>query len=316
MRVDLILSDRKCYSYEAYAAERVVRYFIGAKIPHQLIYLSDGILVDYMNYIKTEPPSWTLSFSYLTPYQKPFCDVLNLPQFLWVSDMNIPLALHFIGSSFGRVGLRNWQLCQKLAAPNFFFLPQGVDSAKKVSSRQFDVVLFENLVSLNFLEQTWKEIFSEQAIEQIKRAICLGEPLEVKPYYFYVESYLNAQKVSVIVEKFKKVSTHIFGEHAGNNWLKFLPITTHLHAPLPYIEHFEVLKMSKIAIIEPTSEWYLPALAAGCLPLPPDEEQAHYYLSHSKEREALIEEIKHKIEIPTWEQQTEQLFKVMTQKSV
>jgi hypothetical protein len=310
MRVDLLLADRRSYTYTAHAARHVSKYFERIPISHQLIYLNDGALRDYLFYIQHSPPKWTLSFTSLTFHQQPLCDMIRIPHCFWLEG-SFAQAIHLLGSSYGKVGIENQAFCQKLAAANVFFLPPGVEKNVHHDQETFDVVLFADLLDFSFLEKTWRELFSFEEIKSIKKAIQCADPFVAKPYFFYVEQYLNAQKTYHTVTRFKDVKLDLFGGHAGNNWLLRLTPNIHLHAPLPFSEFFEVLKASKIALVEPASQWYLPAIAAGCLPLSPDEETVKYYLSHPDERQKTLEKLQHKVLEQSWEKQIKLLLEYM-----
>ena len=310
MRVDLLLADRRCYTYEAYAARHVSRCFERASIAHRVIYLSDGALQAYLFHVQSSPPNWTLSFVNLIPHHTPLCDVIGIPHFFWLAE-SFSYAIHLLNSAYCKVGVSNQSLCQRLGSNNVVFLPSGVEEQTEREKKVFEVVLFTDLLDLSFLEKTWGELFPSKAIALIKRAIQLGDPIEAMPYFYYVEQYLNAQKTLQSVRAFKEVQLDIFGEHAGNNWLVRLPRSINLHTPLPFTEHFEVLKTSKIALLDPTSIWYLPAIAAGCLPLSPDEEKVKYYLAHPAEREKCLEELKVNLSERGWNQQTKHLVDLM-----
>jgi hypothetical protein len=310
MRVDLLLSNQSCYTYEAYAARHVSRCLKNLHLAHQLIYLSDGLLQDYLISLQEAPPAWTLSFVNLTPHKKPLCDVMRIPHFLWLEE-SVGSAFHYLNSTFGKIGVHDSELCKKLSASNVLLLPHGVDTQICEEKKVFEVVVFADLLDLAFLEKTWNELFEPHAITSIKKAIALKDPFQIPAYFFYVEQYLKAQKTVQRVATFHKIALTIFGEHAGNKWLQILPHNIHLHTQLPYIEHFEVLKRSKIALMDPSSHWYLPAIQAGCLPLPAHEETIHFYLTHPKEREKSLQKLRAKALDHTWEKQVNQLINLM-----
>lgn len=229
-RVDLILTDRRCYTDEAYGAAQVCKFFNRAQIPYHTFYLNDGALHDYLVYIQHSPPDWTLSFV----SQPPLWDVTRIPHFLWLDE------------SF----------------------PHGVEMACGDILKVYDVVLFADL----------------------------------NP---------EAEKTVECTAAFQHTPLDVFGEHAGNNWLVRLPQTVKLHAKLPFREHFEVLQEAKIIIAKPNDPWYWQAIAANCLPLPPDEGIVTYFLTHPTERGKKIEPLKKKVQERTWENQINRLIELM-----
>lgn len=309
MRIDLLLANRKFYTWENYAAKEVEKVFEKHRIAHRKIFLSDGHLQDYLSHIHHDPPTWTLSFENLTPHEKPLCDVLRIPHFYWVHG-SFGSAVRYLTSDFGRVGLSDEALCQRLANPRFIHLPQGVDSTPASVDKRYDVVFFADLIDLDFLHATWEELFSAEEIQRIKDSIKFKEPLQAASLFFYAEQYLNAQKDYQIMTSLKDVRLDVFGEHAGNNWLTRLPDSVYLHSKLPYIEHFEILKESKIVLLEPASEWYWPAVALDCLPLPPSQEKVSYFLSHPEERHKTLAKLKPLQR--SWEKQTQALIEYMS----
>lgn len=309
MRIDLLLADRRYYTYEGYAAKHVCCQLKGMHLEHQCIYLSDGNLVDYLAYAQNSPPNWTLSFVNLLPQRTPLCDVLRIPHFFWLEG-SFSQAMHFLDSTYGKVGMGDASLCQKITAPNIYFLLHGVDRAAS-EEKKFDVVCFADLLAFSFLENTWKELFSAEEIVTIKQAISRSDLLGSSSHFFYVEQYLIAQKTYQMATAFKEVKVDIFGEHAGTHWLVQLPKNMRLHTPLPFSEHFEVLKASKMVLAEPNSPWYLPAIASGCLPVSADEKEVTHFLKYPEARESSLKRLQDKLKGQSWEHQVCRLLEIM-----
>jgi hypothetical protein len=308
MLIDLILTDRRFYTYEGYVAGQVKQVFEKWSVPHRILYLTDGGLSDYLSTIQTDRPDWTLGFSMLTPHQRPLCDLIQIPHFYWTEGSITP-ALNFLQSEFGKVGIHDQRIGSNY--PNVYYLPHGVNRSRQETNFPFDLVLFADLVDLNFLRETWLEVLSMEQIERVERAIELEDPLQAGPQFAYAEKYLKARETyQMIMGLGQEVRLDVFGEHAGNNWLIRLPSHVHLHAPLPYSEHFEVLRASKMVPISPSNPWYFPAIAAGSLPMTPD--RVTYYLNHPHERKRELDRLKPQQLERTWESQIEKLMGYMS----
>lgn len=309
MLVDLILADRRYYTFEGYAAARVTQSFDALGVAYRRIYLADGALQDYLAATEEHAPNWTLSFANLTPHHKPLCDILQIPHFYWVEGSFGP-AVHFMEAEFAKVGLCDEHLCAQLPQEKAVFLPPGAEAVSHVQKR-FSVVLFEDFIDTTFLEKTWCEVFAENEESAIRRAIHVENPLQAGAQFSYAEQYLKALKTTQSLKTLQGIPLDVFGDHVGCNLLLQLPPTTHLHAPLPYAEHLEVLKESAIAILDPTSPWYWSAVAAGCLPLSANREQVWHYLASPDEREKEVERLSHFLPQRTWKMQTQQLIRSM-----
>lgn len=311
MCIDLLLSDRRSYTFEGYASRQVIGALDSLQVPHRIIYLNEGLLHDYFSLLNDAPPRWTLSFTPITPHKMPFCEVIQIPHFYWVESSCAP-ALHYLESRLAKIGIPDLNICKKLNNAQAICLPHGIDTTLSPDTKLFEVVAFADLMELSLLEKRWEELFSTKEIERIKKAVRRENPVEAEEQFYYAEQYLHAQITLRVVETWlSTVNLDLFGEHAGNNWLQRLSPYVHLHASLPYTEHFEVLKASKVVLLESTSPWYFPALAAGCLPLPVGEESLHYYLTHQKERDEKIGLLKENL-LKTWMKQTQQLIEIMS----
>lgn len=311
MSVDLLLSDRRSHTFEGHASRQVIGALNSLQVPHRVVYLNEGLLHDYLSLLHHSPPRWTLSFTHITPHHKPLCEVIQIPHFYWVEG-SCASALHYLQSSFAKVGIPDLNICKKLNNAQALFLPHGIDPTLSPDTKLFEVVMFADLIDPPLLEKRWEELFSPKEIESIKKAVELENPVEAGEQFYYAEQYLQAQSTLKAVEALQaSVKLDLFGEHAGNNWLLRLSPHVHLHAQLPYTEHFEVLKASKVALLDPASSWYLPALAVGCLPLPAEEKSILYYLSHPEARDAKTTLLKEKL-LKTWMHQTQQLIEIMS----
>jgi hypothetical protein len=309
MRVDLLLADRRWYTYEAYAARHACYQLACLKIPHQCVYLYDGSLTDYLLYVQDSPPNWTLSFVNLLPHCTPLCDMMRVPHFFWL-EASFAQAVHYLNSTYGKVGINCASAYDKISAPNVYFLPFGIEETKPEKAI-FDLVFFADLLALAFLEKTWQELFSADEVAAIRTQIEKNDPFGCLSHYFYIEQYLNAQKTYRAVSSFKEVKLDIFGEHAGTNWLVQLPAHIHLHTQLPFTEHFEVLRTSKMILAEPGSLWYGPAIASGCLPVSADEKEVNYYLTYPEERKKRLSILQETLRGRSWEKQVGRLVEIM-----
>jgi hypothetical protein len=310
MRVDLLLSDRKCYTYEGYMAAKSASLFTQLGMACRILYLQDGLFGEYLIQVHNHPPDWTLGFTNLTPHQKPFCDILSIPHFFWLEN-SFGQAFHFLSAAYGKIGLNNESLCKRLPSDKVLFLPQGVELACTSLRKEFEIVLFGDLLDLSFLEKTWQELFSPAEIGGIKKAIQEEDLLLAGPLFFYAEQYINARQTQMDLKSLvHSGQIDIFGNHAGNNWLCRLPKHMHLHCALPYREHFEVLKMSKILWATPENPWYWASVAASCLPLH-DPEEIIYFLREDAEREKKLEKLREKVLERNWEGQIRKLIQFM-----
>lgn len=311
MLVDLLLTDKRYYTFEGYATRKVSHILEEKGIACRVIDLSAGMLQPYITSLMKRSPTWTLSFSNLTPHCKPLCDMVKIPHFYWVEDSPGP-ALHYVQSSHGKMGLSDELLCKQLDCTQAVFLPHGVERVPACTVKKMGVVVFADLIELSCLEKTWQKNLGLTQIESIQRAIEEGDPLLASLQFTDAESYLNAQKTREALSTLAGLRIDVFGQHVGCDWLVRLPEGIRLHSLLPYIEYFEVLKHSAMILANASSIWYWPAIAAGCLPLPPDKEQIDYYLAHPQKRAEILEQ--HARELPhrTWVNQVEKVIQVMS----
>ncbi len=148
-----------------------------------------------------------------------------------------------------------------------------------------------------------------------------------------------------LIESMQGVRIDVFGEHIGNQWLQRLKNKqdVFLHWSLPYTEHFEVLRRSKLLLrhqipgSEGADEWVFPALCCGCLPLSNDapflmqhlgkalpyyssfqeiHSLAHHFLKRPQERMETTESLKQKI-LPahSWSARGKELLAYLKTKS-
>ncbi len=279
MRIDLLLTSRRAYTYENYVADRVTPLFQKHNIPYKKIVLCDGVFQDYIRYIFDNPPHHMVSFDSMLSYQAPFCDLVSLPQFMWACNSQSE-AVPFVGSKFGKVGLPN-----PSDLPNTVYLPHGVESIKP-QKNQFDVVFFSPLVDLACLK--------EREVDSLA----------------YEEEYQRADRAFEVISSAQGYTLDVFGSHIGANWYRRLPkgASIHLHAPLAFTGHFDVLSKSKVVILDPLDRaWALHAAAAGCLPLRTDQKDLHaqiaLFLADEKKRQKALLGYQEQIEGQTWEKQ-------------
>ncbi|MFZ0565470.1 MAG: glycosyltransferase [Chlamydiales bacterium] len=361
MRIDCLLQERKGYTFECYAAAQFAKV-LGSCF--QTIYLGDGVLQDYLLHLQKTPPDWTIAFTDLLLQDKPLCDIIQIPHFFWVEG-SLSTAVHYLPSKYARVGVSDLAYCKRLAQPNLCFMPHAVDLAlanERYEKRPFEVVLFADLVDTDCMIESWETLFSKEIVALMRRCCdrCLRNreflPIEgiareleesrimpnevsLNDLLYGVESYLKARRISELIGSFEGVRLDVFGEHVGNNWLKRLKNSEwiYLHAKLPFTEHFEVLKLSKMVLLDvldatdSLEKWFLPALAAGCFPLINETpylkellgenqalfypsrdwkkmmEKVHYFLSHPSSRQALIDRLQEEL-LPdhSWEKRAKQ----------
>lgn len=270
MRFDLVLGDRKSYTYEGYSAKCVAAQLEKKNIPFKIIYLSDGIFNDYLRFLQNDPPTSMINFIDLFQHDYPFCDMVQVPQFFWTQH-SISEAAHFLNSQYGKIGLP-----QASPFPQTVVLSSGVENTSK-EKPIFDTVFFSPLVDLDDLEKIWEDFYPQNIIALLKKIIQTEVTSEEIIKTFKTESlslilrgverYRKAKRAYEIISTFEGGYLDVFGEHIGNNWLKRLPNAKwiRLHYKLPYIEHLEVLKKSKQVIIDPLEpHWIAPAIAYGC----------------------------------------------------
>ena len=161
------------------------------------------------------------------------------------------------------------------------------------------------------LEKTWQDNLPLSKIKSIQQAIEKKDPLLAGLQFMDAESYLNAQKTREALSVLPGLRIDVFGNHVGGDLLMRMPDGIRLHSVLPYIDHFEVLRHSAIILASASSPWYQPAIAAGCLPLPPDKEQIDYYLAHPEQRAEVLELLAQELPHMTWECQVEKVIQVM-----
>lgn len=323
MRIDLLLTSRSAITYETHAANRVAAVCEKRGIPYKKIFLSDGVLQDYVRYVAEDPPKRILSFDPILPYETPFCDLVGVPQLMWAKN-SLSEAAHFLTSKHGMVGLPIPTTLSKTV-----YLPHGVERIQRMEPL-FDVVFFSPLVDPACLRERWKEFFPEEVISLLDVTVSSGKPayetLKDAPWPISlchtieaVEEYVKAKRAYKVISSFKGHTLDVFGEHIGSNWYRRLPnaLNIRLHASLPYTAHFDVLAQSKLAILDPLDRcWELHAAAVGCLPLMADLENLHeqiaVYIGDSKKREKALESYQEHIERQTWENQASRLIEAMS----
>jgi|GEM_PF-4289314 len=228
MHVDLLVSNKKFYTEEGYAAKNTSHSLQALGISHRIIDLSVGVREAFFGCT----PTLSISFNHLT-YQlcQSFCAVMNIPHVCWSEGILMP--------------------------QNKIF-PFGVEKINSASVKTREVITFANVTDQ-------------------------------------------------LVNSMTGFSVSIFGEHEGQDVLLSLPSGVSLHGALPYIEHFEILKQSKIVLLTATSQWYWPAVAAGCLP-EENPEKIAYYLSHPKQKEDELNRLAQELPHRTWLNQVRKLM--------
>lgn len=361
-RVDNIVSAEIPYSVDRYFSRNLRRAFLNIGVECNEIVIARGNLLDYIHSLDGNPPDWTCSFGPLTLSGQPFCDLTGLPHFCWQTK-HLLQALHCLKSPNGFVGFfdrHHEKVFRKEKHDRFHFLPFGVDTALAQVPREektYDIVLFDDLKCTSELENTWKVLFTNEILEKmyVIRDFCLEDPLKtpieaifeasfeidaVTPYLIYcLEEYLKAIRIRGLIESIEGRRVDVFGEHSGNNWLKRLKNghNVHLHSSLPYPEHFEVLKRSKLLLRDQfhqdcSDEWAFGACLTGCMvisnPTPYLDEAFEGkmpffaftevqsaiddYLEFPKKREGLLEELKEQVlNQHSFEVRAAQLLKIM-----
>ncbi len=348
MHVDILTENRWSYTQENYLAEQVKRGFDALGVKWRHIALSDGTFGSYL--LNEDRPDWTLAFKDPIKQQTPICELMRIPHFQW-EHQSLAGVVHHLEASYSHVAFTD------RGVDGVHFLPHGVDpDLKGEKERIFDVVLFNDLIDTQNKIQTWHELFCKQGVKLLEQGVVscankfpvkhlIGQKpdvLSLNDLVHGVEEYLRAEKVCELVCTLK--GGHLFGEHIGNNWLVRLNNRVSLHAKLPYIEHFEVLKMSRILVREQwpgsdgSDEWLLPALQVGCLvltnPTPyleelvgkeseifyPEgdwkglQERIDFFLAHPEKAKLIIEELQEKcVESHSWNRQVQEVLNLMEQ---
>jgi len=304
-RIDIFTQFSKHYSHENYTAKQLHAALNRLGIPSKHLCLQEGNLGEYLKYFRKEPPKCTLSFVDLFVGNGLLCDELQAPHFFW-SRKGLSDSLHYLSRPLGWVGIADHALYQQMTRwgyPRTTFLPPGIDASLiglPEEERCYDVIFFDDLVDTEFLERVWKDVFLSEELVILYRCLqeCQSQALSPLEALFRelarrgmklseiqfaemltaIESYLKADYTRKGIESLTCNRIDVFGDHVGSNWLKKLKNgrNVYLHGALPYTEHFEVLKRSKILVRTPGpssthfDEWVLPALIQGCMVLQPD----------------------------------------------
>lgn len=353
MHIDLLICENKFYSYESYMATQLAKAFDKMGVSSQIFSLEH-----YLYKMQGTPPDWTIAFEPLLNSAQPLCDITCIPHIHW-EGRSLAYPAQLLHSTYGKVAIT-----RKVVGHPFSFLPHAVEMECECleHERPFDVVLFADLVDVECKKAVWQELFSPKGCLMLHRCLelclkgsCLPfeaacmihledpEAISLYALVINIEEYLRAIHVRTLIESFNNdVRIDVFGEHIGNNWLKRLKSNVFLHSTLPYIEHFEVLKMAKIALClqeegrDGSDEWLLPALSAGCLPLTPKtsyleemlgettclffprnhwtqlSEKVNYFLSRPKERFSLAEELSCRLApLHSFEDRAKTLYEIM-----
>lgn len=293
-RVDLLLTKFKPFSFEMYVASAMESAFQKQGIEVRKVFMHERQVLDYLEELKWDKPSFTLSFSEGLSLKN-----FEIPHFYW-EWRTLAESLHLVREKNTRLGFG----CRKLVEScrscgwDLKFIAPAVSSFELGApcERKYDIVFFDNLIDTNCLKNDWSELFREQFVNTQHLVLDRCEkdrkllPLEViwktgiqegslNDLLFSVEEYLLAQRVHQWIESIEGYTIHVFGEHIGNNWLRRLKNgkNVYLHSSLPYaqpyVEYMEILSMSKILVRDEIQfrdgcdEWIFAAVAHGCLPL-------------------------------------------------
>lgn len=285
MKVDFFLLNRKIYTFERYAISNLRRAFKDRGIETELFIIEDGTLIDYLHNIEKKPPNWTFSASNLFVHKQALCDVTKLPHFCWEHE-SLSNTLYHLKSPYGHLGFVD----RNVPFERLVFLPHAYDhsfACEIEKNRDFDIVIFDELVDTEELDKNWKEIFDEKTGQKLKVVLqkCIENPKRAplailienvfegptNYFLFFIEEYLKARRIRAMIESIPNRRVDVFGDHIGNNWLVRLKNpNVYLHTPLPYTEHFEVLKRSKVLLRDQlqtsngSDEWLFAAFALGC----------------------------------------------------
>ncbi|NGX61434.1 MAG: hypothetical protein K940chlam9_00919 [Chlamydiae bacterium] len=349
MRVDLLATDRKRYTFETYALEQVKKVLTKMGLSFQVIYLSDGLLSEYLSYRKVNPLSWSVSFSSLVPLGRSIVDLLPDPHFTWMRGTESSLLPSFSRSS-ARWGIPNKILYKELGSPNLLYLPHGVENVSRHPSRPFPVVFFGPVVDYARLQRLWEDWLGLDGVSQMHLCVerawkgslsslqvvreMFGEDERIKALLSCVEEAIRVKIRDPLQRAFSEVPIHIFGAHIGENLLCTLSKNVSLHMELPYTEHFEVLKQAECIVMEEPTYWFFPALAAGALPFSPPtpelieelgpssplyitdpkelEEKVKFYFQNPKEKEKLLASLQGHLAEKSWEKQVGKMVKFMS----
>lgn len=287
MRVDFFLMNRKIYTFERYALNCLERAFKAMGVETNHFVIEEGRIIDYLHYIEDSPPDWTFSASDLFVQKQSLCDLTKLPHFFW-ENQSLSNALYHLKSPYGHLGFGD----RSTMFERLVFLPSAFDEnfTWQEKTRDFDIVIFDDLTDTEELDKNWKEIFDEKTAVRLKQIVqkCLENPkrtpLEIliedvfegptNYYLFFVEEYLKAIRIRAMIESIEGRRVDVFGNHIGNNWLVRLKNPeVYLHTPLPYTEHFEVLKRAKVLLRDQlltangSDEWLFAGLSLGCFVL-------------------------------------------------
>lgn len=297
-RIDLIRRFAKVYSYETYLTNKLKNAFAKLGIFCETHVLHEGLFNTYLKEIEQDPPALTISFVNLFPGEPPLCEITRIPHICWPREY-LTEGFPLLQSPLGHIGVgdRSLKLQMKREGyQNVTFLAKGVDPDMEGlpdNERLFDVVLFEDLIDPHALQGTWKELFSPLEQEMIWETIerCKETSMSVFEalmgilkekqipmnrvsfcdLLFSAEEYLKTLHTIDRIQRLENTRIDIFGQHVGNNWLSHLKNkdSVFLHWSLPYIEHFEVLKRSKMFLSHSLpgtdgDEWALSALSLGC----------------------------------------------------
>jgi spore maturation protein CgeB len=346
MRIDLLLADRRCYTYENYAAAHLRSHFQELGISCRSLYLGEGILNDYIASLDASAPDLTCSFSDLCFSDRAICDLLALPHLFWI-EHSLAEAAAYLRSKYASIAISERAYAEK----RLHFLPTPAAPTWRGSAKErpFSALFFGNLIDCDNLIATWRRLFGEEVSLTLQELIAICHQVPHLPPFFPIkkrlqsdphllkkislhdlicaaETYLRAESAYGLISTFTACRLDIWGDHIGNNWLVRLKNRDQifLHDPLPYTEHFELLKQSKIAIFDQPlwsdgdGHFLVQAVAMGCLPLTNPtpylreliqeeelfypaqdwknlEEKVRYFLAHPHKRQSLIEKMQEEI---------------------
>ncbi|MCB1181295.1 MAG: hypothetical protein KDK55_04660 [Chlamydiia bacterium] len=331
-KIDLLLSTSKCYTRENFEASFFKQALDHLGIECSIFRFDQIDLPSYFHSVKTRNPACSLSFGNIFLNDPPIYLYTHRPHVI-VSERSFVEAFPYLKHALGKVMLSDQTLVHSLDSKNVHYFPTPVDPSLYHSSmkqREYEVVIFNDLIDLPSLFLTWKVIFSSRIANLLEKALELiptFHPLEaierlfsppknqqegtLGDWVFALEEALQTKQILPILNSIKGVNFHLFGRHIGNNWYQKLsyPDQIFLHDLLPYTLHLDVLKKSKILITSEDS-WSHLATAYGCLAIRPDDPQLEHqitlFLENEKKRSEKIAKTRKKL--LSWEQTIKKYF--------
>lgn len=299
-RVDIIKSSDKSYTFESYTAIQLHKAFSRLNIFSKIVSIDEGELVPFLENLSSST-TLTCSFTHFSPELKPLSFFTKIPHLL--IQPNLGGAFSHVLDPLAKICLfdqRSVAFFEKASPSSLLFHPFPPSSFGDIQSeRVYDVVLFQDLIDLAVLYNTWNVLFTHSEVILLQQTMkTLEKTPELPPiaallqnlktnsiehprggidnWLMAIEEALPADKTLKMMESLAGFSFHMFGNHIGNNWLTKLKNrdSIFLYDVLPFTLHFKVLNQAKVLIIAPHasyigSDWMFPALASGCFVLIP-----------------------------------------------